>query len=184
MLRSLYAEAETDTFVEMTFEYRCEIYKIRRSPTYMRPVKRGTGMTESKHSAELTLPGGKIVTGSTAVTTEIIDILGIDKNQFSQIAMIAQGDFQKVLTASTDERQGIFRKVFNTGRYERLQERLEKEVKRISSVFARQCFLRFRQPQCGATDLSPTTGNPILNGNHRRSQHDHPFRSRRVNPSQ
>lgn len=133
MLRSLYAEAETDTFVEMTFEYRCEIYKIRRNPTYMRPVKRGTGMTESKHSAELTLPDGKIVTGSTAVTTEIIDILGIDKNQFSQIAMIAQGDFQKVLTASTDERQGIFRKVFNTGRYERLQERLENEVKRISS---------------------------------------------------
>ena len=48
MLRSLYAEAETDTFVEMTFEYRGEIYKIRRSPSYMRPAKRGTGMTENR----------------------------------------------------------------------------------------------------------------------------------------
>lgn len=132
MMRSLYAEAETDTFVEMTFEYLGEIYKIRRNPTYMRPVKRGTGMTENKHSAELTLPGGKIVAGSTAVTNKIIGILGIDKNQFSQIAMIAQGDFQKVLTASTDERQSIFRKVFDTGKYEKLQERLENEVKRIS----------------------------------------------------
>lgn len=132
MLRSLYAEAETDTFVEMTFEYRGEIYKIRRSPSYMRPAKRGTGMTENKHSAELTLPDGKIVNSPKAVTDKITDILGIDKNQFSQIAMIAQGDFQKVLTASTDERQEIFRKVFDTGRYEKLQEKLENDVKQIS----------------------------------------------------
>lgn len=132
MLRSLYAEAETDTFVEMTFEYRGEIYKIRRSPSYMRPAKRGTGMTENKHSAELTLPDGKIVNSPKAVTDKITDILGIDKNQFSQIAMIAQGDFQKVLTASTDERQAIFRKVFDTGRYEKLQEKLENDVKQIS----------------------------------------------------
>lgn len=57
----------------------------------------------------------------------MVDIIGLDYNQFSQIAMIAQGQFTRLLNASTEERSKIFRKLFRTQPYQRLQERLQAE---------------------------------------------------------
>lgn len=127
MLRSKYADPSTRTFVELEFLYRGKTYKIKRNPTYIRTKERGIGETEETASVTLTLPDGHPVTGITNVKKRITEILGVNAAQFSQIAMIAQGDFLKVLTASTEERIKIFRSIFQTSRFENLQTRLKEE---------------------------------------------------------
>lgn len=128
MLRSKYAEHAADTFVEMTFAYNGGEYKIVRSPEYQRPKKRGDGFTTQRADATLACPDGRFVTGSPQVTAAVKELIGIDRAQFTQIAMIAQGDFLKLLVASTKERQEIFRQIFQTKRYETLQYRLKSEA--------------------------------------------------------
>lgn len=127
MFRSKYAEADCETFVELEFSYGGESYKLRRSPEYERPAKRGNGMTKQMAQAELTLSDGKVVTKTKEVNQAVREILGIDRNQFSQIVMIAQGDFLKLLLAPTEERKKIFRQIFKTEYYNILQERLKQE---------------------------------------------------------
>lgn len=131
MLRSKYADADTPTFVELTFSYGDRIYTVRRNPEYERPAKRGGGVTLQKADAELTMPDGRLITKVKEVNGAIREILGVDRNQFSQISMIAQGDFLKLLLADTKERQSIFRDLFQTGRYQLLQERLKEETGRL-----------------------------------------------------
>jgi exonuclease SbcC len=135
MLRSKYADAEMPTEVELTYIYAGKEYKIKRNPEYERPTKRGDGMTIQKADAELTYPDGRTVTKAKEVTAAVLDIMGIDRNQFSQIAMIAQGDFLKLLLAPTEERKKIFRHIFKTELYQELQDRL----KSASGDFGRQC---------------------------------------------
>ena len=127
MLRSKYADAETPTEVELVFAYRDKTYTVRRNPEYERPSKRGGKMVVQKADAELICPDGRIVTKSREVTNAITEIVGVTAEQFSRIAMIAQGEFLKLLIAPTDERKAIFRKLFNTGLYQNLQEKLKAE---------------------------------------------------------
>ncbi len=127
MLRSKYADRDTPTEVELEFENRGRVYRVKRNPDYMRPAKRGTGEKKETAKAELTRPDGSVITGNTAVTAEIRNIIGVDKNQFSQIAMIAQGDFLKLLLAKTEDRQKIFREIFKTYNYETLQKQLGRQ---------------------------------------------------------
>ncbi len=135
MLRSLYAEPGTKTFVEMVFVYNGKNYRLRRNPEYMRPSLRGGGLTKQTADAEFQcLPSGNVVCGVKQVNAAVVSLLGIDRNQFSQIAMIAQGDFMKLLTSDTLERQGIFRKIFKTDRFLELQDRLRKEVSALDEA--------------------------------------------------
>lgn len=124
MLRSKYADADTPTYAELTFAYGEKCYTIKRSPQYERPAKRGGGTTMQSATAELTLPDLSVIAKPKEVDIAIRDIIGIDKNQFMQIAMIAQGDFLKLLLAPTEERKKIFRRLFGTERFADLQERL------------------------------------------------------------
>lgn len=133
MLRSKYADKDTPTFVELDFEYRGKTYKIKRNPKYERASKRGTGTTTESAKAELTYPDGRVITKD--VTDAVRDIIGIDRNQFIQIAMIAQGDFLKLLLATTEERKEIFRRIFKTDNYEKLQDRLFQEKSSLSSEY-------------------------------------------------
>ena len=135
MLRSKYADADTPTFVELIFRYRDKTYTVRRSPEYERPARRGGGTVTQKPEAELHLPDGKVIAKYRDVTAEITRILGVDRNQFCSIAMIAQGDFLKLLLASTEERQKIFRQIFRTTPYQILQDRLKSE----SAELNRRC---------------------------------------------
>ena len=134
MLRSKYAKAETPTEVELTFGYGGKIYTIRRNPEYLRPAKRGDGMTKQAADAWMEFPDGRIVTKSKDVTNAVRELLGIDRNQFSQIAMIAQGDFLKLLLASTEERQKIFRQLFKTEPYQQLQDKLKMESGKLKKA--------------------------------------------------
>ena len=135
MLRSKYASPETPTAVELIFAYAGKEYTVRRNPEYQRPKTRGEGYTTQSAEAELTLPDGRVITKLREVDAALTEILGVDRSQFMQIAMIAQGDFLKLLLASTAERKEIFRKLFRTEPYRLLQDRLKSD----ESDLKRQC---------------------------------------------
>ena len=135
MLRSKYARPETPTEVELVFTYDGRQYTVRRNPEYERPAKKGDGLTVQKAGAELTYPDGRVVTKTRDVNSAVKDILGIDRGQFAQIAMIAQGDFLRLLLAETKDRQAIFRDIFQTRLYQTLQERLREETAALSRQY-------------------------------------------------
>lgn len=124
-LRSDFAAPQTKTFVELLFSHGGKQYRVARSPRYLRPKKHGDGMTAENADAALTLPDGSVRAGSTRVTQEITRLFGIDYRQFKQTAMIAQGEFLNLLLAGSAERAEIFRRVFSTDLYRRLEERLK-----------------------------------------------------------
>ena len=96
MLRSQYAAPDTPTEVELVFSHMGEVYRIRRNPEYERPRLKGSGTTKQKAEAELTLPD-RTVNKPREVDAAIRELIGLDRDQFMQISMIAQGDFQKLL---------------------------------------------------------------------------------------
>ena len=124
MLRSTYAPEDAETSVTLTFTYAGKTYTVSRKPDQFRQKLRGEGLRKIPSDATLTLPDGSLVTRTREVTTRVQEILGLDRSQFCQIAMIAQGDFQKLLTADTKKRQEIFRSIFHTEQYEQLQKQL------------------------------------------------------------
>ena len=127
MFRSKYAEAATPTEVELVFAYGGKTYTVKRNPEYERPKSRGEGFTTQKAEVQLLYPDGRVVTKQRDVDNAIRDIMGINRSQFLQIAMIAQGDFLKLLLAPTEERKKIFRQIFKTQLYQDLQDRLKRE---------------------------------------------------------
>lgn len=131
MIRSTYATLDIPTEVDLTFEYRGKIYNVKRNPEYERRAKKGDGVTTQLAEATLTMPDGNVITQHSKVTAAIVELLRIDYSQFSQIAMIAQGDFQKLLMEGTEKRQEIFRKIFKTDFYQQLQFKLLDEEKKL-----------------------------------------------------
>lgn len=155
MLRSKYAAPDTPTFVELTFAYGGKDYTVKRNPSYERPKARGEGFTLQSADAELTLPDGRVVTKLKDVNAAIEQTVGVNRDQFMQIAMIAQGDFLKVLLAKTEERKEIFQKLFRTHAYAALQEKLKKkegalesELRRLTDEVKRQ----MREISCKESD--------------------------------
>ncbi|WP_283607414.1 AAA family ATPase [Faecalispora anaeroviscerum] len=128
-LRSDFARPEDKTYVELSFLHREQEYFLRRNPKYPRPKKSGEGFTEEPADAALTFPNGKVITGNVRVTGAVTELLGIDYKQFKQIAMIAQGEFLKLLLADHRERAEIFRRVFGTAPLEAVQLELKKREK-------------------------------------------------------
>ena len=127
MFRSKYTDKNMPTKVELVFTYAGKTYTVKRNPEYERPKSRGEGYTTQKAEAQLIYPDGRVVTKQRDVDSAIRDIMGINRNQFLQIAMIAQGDFLKLLLAPTEERKTIFRQIFKTQLYQDLQEKLKRE---------------------------------------------------------
>lgn len=135
MLRSQYAAPETPTEVELSFEYANRCYVVRRNPSYLRRKARGEGFTSETANAELRYPDGRLITRIKDVNQAITGILGVDRSQFNQIAMLAQGDFRKLLKATTSERKDIFQKLFHTENYSLLQKKLHDENSRLDKSF-------------------------------------------------
>ncbi|MCO8194769.1 AAA family ATPase [Anaerofustis sp. NSJ-163] len=135
MFRSKYALESTPTSVALSFTYSGKDYYIKRNPEYVRPKSRGDGFTTQKASAELYLPNGKTIDKPKEVNDAVIDILGVDYHQFTQIVMIAQGDFLKLLNSSTDERKQIFQKLFKTQKYNLLQEKIKEDFLEINKKY-------------------------------------------------
>ena len=134
MMRSQYADEGTDTYVEYTFVYQKKQYKILRNPEYMRLGKRkyadgSLRYVKETPKVELTLPDGSVFKGKKRETDQkIVEITGLDADQFTQISMIAQGEFLKLLLAESKERKKIFSRIFQTRFYYRIQEELKKQA--------------------------------------------------------
>ena len=135
MFRSKYALPETPTLVELVFTCGGKEYTVRRNPDYMRPARRGEGMVSEKAYAELLPPDGEPVTKVREVNAALQAIIGVDRDQFAQIAMIAQGDFLKLLLASTEDRKKIFRQLFRTERFQRLQDALKNRTAALQKEY-------------------------------------------------
>jgi DNA repair protein SbcC/Rad50 len=137
MMRSQFADDDVRTFVELKFIYNGETYIITRSPRQERNSKRKNKdgdytKTLDQPGVELIMPDGMPYRGKIKETNQkIIDSIGLDVNQFTQIAMIAQGDFLKLLHAPSKERKEIFSKIFNTRIYWRIEEELKNSAKSI-----------------------------------------------------
>lgn len=136
-MRSQYAGAQMPTFVEYTFAYGADTYVIKRNPKYTRRSKRkdkdgNYRETVEQPGVELTMPDGRVFPGKLKETNEkIIEIIGLDADQFTQIAMIAQGEFMKLLQASSNKRKEIFARIFDTKIYGQLQDELRRKTKGI-----------------------------------------------------
>ena len=131
MMRSQYADLNTKTYVDLEFEYKDEIYRIIRSPEYERESKRkdkngNVKKVVEKAGVTLYLPDGTEFMGKKQETNrKIVEIIGLDASQFTQIVMIAQGEFLKLLLARSDERKVIFSKLFDTQIFSQIQKKLK-----------------------------------------------------------
>lgn len=142
MLRSEYAVPTTKTYVKLRFECSGKEYTVERSLPYERKADRRKkddngdmvqSTTTQAANATLQSPGVPPVTSVKMVNQRIKDILGIDHDQFTKIAMIPQGEFQKLLQANNDSKQVILRRVFGTERFQKIEETIAKEVSEIDA---------------------------------------------------
>lgn len=137
MMRSQYADGNTPTYVEFVFSYQGQIYGIRRNPNYKRTSKRRNKegeltLTNEAAAVELTMPDGQVFPGKIRdINEKIIEIIGVDAGQFTQICMIAQGEFMKLLHAPSKERKEIFERVFDTRIYRFIQQKLKEQAKQV-----------------------------------------------------
>ena len=155
MFRSKYADEYAAPGVELVFLYNGERYTVRRILEHPRRKMRGEGSTKADAVIELELPDGRIEKKSEAVTEKITEILGVNRDQFCQIAMIAQGEFRKILLEDTKSRQEQFRKIFRTQIYKTFQEQLRDEAKKIEQERQRQkdnLQIHIRRIACPETD--------------------------------
>jgi exonuclease SbcC len=130
-LRSDFASDENVTYVELEFELREKIYRIKRHPQQLKRKARGDGYTLKTAEAELILPDGTVITKVNNVDEKINEVLGINKQQFKQIVMLPQGEFRKLLEAESLEREAIFRKIFGTEAFLEVQNRLDIQRKKL-----------------------------------------------------
>ncbi len=138
-LQSQYADPETEPFAELIFSEQRgsneEIYTVRRVPRHMRPKKRGSGDIQIKESVSLIMPDGKEYPQKEA-DSMLESIVGLTKDQFMQVAMIAQGEFMDVLRAKSSDKKEIFRKLFNTEIYKSVVDELAERRKSKATEMA------------------------------------------------
>lgn len=131
-LQSQFAATSVEPFVELVFEEQVEgqpaLYTVRRVPKHVRPLKRGTGTKEESGSVSLIMPD-ETEYPSKETDKKLEEIVGLTKNQFMQVAMIAQGEFMALLRAKSDDKKVIFRKLFNTELYQNIVDELAKRRK-------------------------------------------------------
>lgn len=157
MMRSQYAPEDRETYVEFIFSESGKIYKIRRNPAFFRKSRRRNkdgaySLIRTGGAVELTMEDGRVFPGKMKETDQkIIEIIGMDGEQFRQVSMISQGDFMKLLLASSKERKEIFSRIFPTEIYWQMQKKLaEKEKQMYGSLEEqrKQCVREIENVQC------------------------------------
>ncbi len=123
-LQSQFVEIGTEPFVSLTFSEKngteIELYTVKRIPRHVRPLKRGSGEKMVSEEVALTMPDGSEYPAK-ETDAKLMEIVGLTKEQFMQVAMIAQGEFMELLRAKSDDKKMIFRKLFHTGLYEEIK---------------------------------------------------------------
>ncbi|WP_072314042.1 AAA family ATPase [Agrococcus sp. Marseille-P2731] len=136
-LRSDLAGPEQATWVELELAVGERVLRVRRSPEYERPKQRGTGTTKERASAQLL----ELIDGEwRAVSTNVGDVgvevgrtLGLTKDEFLQVILLAQSGFAKFLAASSDERKLLLQRLFGTGSMRRLRELLLEDARSVET---------------------------------------------------
>lgn len=124
-LRSDFAKENEITYVDLTFEANGQIYRIYRQPAYVRKAKKGDGFTSENSKAELYMPDGSIICKPKDVDEKLAnDILFINIDQFKSIALLAQGEFTELITASSKDRAAILEHIFQKETYDDFQKRV------------------------------------------------------------
>ena len=128
-IRSHFAEPERMTRVDFSFAIGEAQYRVERLPKQLVAKKRGTGMREQNASATVyEMKDGEwkvIATSAAAIRDTIQRIIGFRKDQFLQVVLLPQGEFRKLLVASTSEREELLHTLFRTELYRKLQEALK-----------------------------------------------------------
>lgn len=142
MMRSQFADAKTETYVKLTFFSHGKIYQVRRNPEHkiQKELKNGkTTLRNIPKNVELILPDGQIFPEKKQGTDrEIVNLVGLDVNQFTQTAMLAQGDFLKLLYTKSDDRKAIFSKIFQTGYCAKIQDYLRQQASILKDELEKQ----------------------------------------------
>ena len=135
-IRSRLAGPETQTVVELVFSTSAGTYRVRRTPAYRRPKRRGTGTTPERASLKvwrLTGPDGRsaddAVLRPDEAGPELVRAVGLSRSQFTQTVVLPQGKFARFLRASSDERHLLLRDVFGTRVYDDLQKELAERAR-------------------------------------------------------
>lgn len=144
MLRSKQADGKTDTVVELHFLCRGEVYQVRRCLGKERLSRAGERVFVKGQDAHLLYPDGRIVTKHTEVTQAITELLKLDRSQFRQCAMIAQGEFRELLFAKTEDRLTLFRSLFGTDVYKYITARLSVDCQEVRRAYE-ETDIRLRQ---------------------------------------
>lgn len=124
-MRSEYAKPDVESYVDFYFSHQGKNYHIKRSPGYDRPKLRGEGFITEPPKATLYPEGETPIEGKSKVDNAVEELLKVNYEQFKQIAMIAQGEFRKMLVASSTERTDILRNIFMTDKYKKIGEVLK-----------------------------------------------------------
>ena len=152
-LRSDYAKDEDITYVDLLFEANGKEYRIVRKAPYKRKALKGNGLVDVPSSVELTLPDKTVLSKSKEVEDKLVnDILFINRDQFKNIALLAQGEFTKLITASTKDRAEILEHIFSKEIYEEFQNKIvdkSKEMYKIISDFVSSLRTLLKQIEDG-----------------------------------
>jgi len=141
-LRSDFASLETPTFVHLRFAYQGKNYDVKRYPSQDRPAKKGKGgVTHDNPKIELTGPDFSPISNIKTANAKLEEIIGLSRDQFEMTMMIAQGDFNKLINASTEDRLPIFRKILKTFDLRDFIDALEAEDKKQQQLLAEQSQL-------------------------------------------
>ena len=131
--KSKFAGPDDLASVTLEFEYHNKCYKITRTPKQTKKSSKKTNgeykEIEVAPKAILTLPNGDILEKTTEVASKLVEIIGLDYNQFKMTMMIAQGDFYSLINADTKDREAIFRKILNTGKLNDFTDKLAEKYK-------------------------------------------------------
>lgn len=138
-MRSDHADGHVLTEVIFDFAVGSDVYRLKRVPEQERPKKRGDGTTLKHAEAELYRLSDNstemIEAGWSKVTEKIEALLGFKSAQFRQVVLLPQGDFRKLLTANSAERQEIMQTLFKTELYQCIEDRLKSKAQELKKQF-------------------------------------------------
>jgi len=137
-LRSDHAAPTTTTSVTLEFKLKSRHFRVDRSPEQLRPKQRGDGMTKSSSDASLFIKGDQdwevVATGTKEVNQAIEERIGFGADQFRQIVILPQGEFRRLLSSKSAEREDIFARLFDTKRYRHVQDSLDAEYRLLKKA--------------------------------------------------
>ncbi len=132
-LKSSFAGLDANPYVELVFEHNGKEYTINRTPFFVRNKQRGQGTREEAESVYMLLPDGRKLDKKKQVREEVENLTGLTAEQWRQVVMLAQGQFERFLQAESGERGEILESIFGIGIYSRITQELQNRSREASA---------------------------------------------------